>query len=266
MQLSDRALALASLGLLVLCILLGFVFLRPQFDTLVAGARATRTLGPLLPTPTPRVEATQTAASMARAAQVTMTAQANGQSVIADSINPNALSNLWPVGNFTAPSGKGTRSFVDGRYRYRVEAIRPGLVYQVPVIPFQTDFTAWMRGRRISGDASALYGITFRHMSVSNNYTLLIGNENFFEVLLCYQDHQTTLIGWSETAAIHPDDWNKIAISVRDTHFTIFINDQYVGEFDDGHVDSGLVGLAFDLPVAGTQATYEFDQFELRKP
>ncbi len=269
MQLSDRTLALAALGViavLAICIVIGIVLLAPQIDELSPQARVT-------PLPTfavldspPRLDATETASAIAKQAQATMTVRAGGQSPSVSLIGPQADSKLWGIGKFSLSGSNGTRELVDGRYHYEIEATQSTTVYEVPKVSYPPNYTVWLRSRRVSGDDGALYGMTYRYQDPGNNYTLLMGNENFFRVNLNYQNKVTTLVGWSEIPSIHPNDWNKIAVSAEGSHFTVFINDQYIGEFDDDHLSNGRVGLAFNLPISGQRATCEFDQFEIHNP
>jgi len=50
------------------------------------------------------------------------------------------------------------------------------------------------------------------------------------------------------------------------SHFTFYINDQYVGEADDDQLSTGTIALAVGLDNAEDQAVFEFDNLELRAP
>ena len=63
-----------------------------------------------------------------------------------------------------------------------------------------------------------------------------------------------------------PGEANRLTVIGRGSHFTFYINDQYVAEAEDDRLTAGDVGVAVELLDDGDSAVFEFDDFEVRAP
>jgi len=75
-----------------------------------------------------------------------------------------------------------------------------------------------------------------------------------------------TITKSTPSKAILPDQINNLTVIANNTYFTFLINNQVVGYANDDHISKGLIGLAIQIHYAIEQATFEFDNFELREP
>jgi len=97
-------------------------------------------------------------------------------------------------------------------------------------------------------------------------YAFEMSDAQKFSFSLYYQGQWTTLIGWTESSAIRPGEVNRMTVLGEGAHFSLYINDQYVGEAEDGQLSKGEAGLTITLYNAGDEAVFEFDNFEVRAP
>ena len=74
------------------------------------------------------------------------------------------------------------------------------------------------------------------------------------------------MIDWTETTTIRPGETNRLTVLAEGSHYTFYINDQYVGEADEDRLSQGEAGVAIELREAGDAAVFEFDNFEVRAP
>jgi hypothetical protein len=79
-------------------------------------------------------------------------------------------------------------------------------------------------------------------------------------------DDWAPLIDWQRSPAIQTNQPNRLRVIAQGDHFAFFINDRMVGQADDDHWPEGRAGLMGSLYDAGDQATFVFDNFELRAP
>jgi hypothetical protein len=178
-----------------------------------------------------------------------------------DSFNDN--SNGWFVGDYGDRFVAGTRSIVNGKYRWEVQAYRPSRFSAVPKVDPVSDFYLIVDARRVSGANSSLYGLLFRRLDRNNFYLFQINDDQYFAFELLDQDEWTTSIDWTRTSAIHPGKVNRLAVRGEGSYFEFFINGEFVGEADDDEFSSGIVGLVIGFPDAESKAVFEFDNSEL---
>jgi hypothetical protein len=127
-----------------------------------------------------------------------------------------------------------------------------------------SDFYLTVEARRVSGSEDGRYGLVFRSVD-GHCYLFEIVDYQYFRLRLWYEDEWTLLSDWTGTSAIRPGQVNRLTVIAKGTHFTFYVNDQHVGETDDGRLSSGRVGVAIALKADGA-AVFEFDNFEVRAP
>ncbi len=241
-------------------------------------ATATKTDTPLptgtpMPTKTPTITPNSTATQAARNRQATAAVAAcihdatiaptDWRVLLCDTFNDNV--NGWWTGTFNSRLTTGSWQMTRGKYRLDVKA-NQGFFYPVyPKTISRADFYLTVVGQRSGGVGGAGYGVIFRDDGV-NHYVFEIRDDQIFRLVRYYQLEWTTLIGWTRTSTIQPGEANRLTVRAERSHFTLFINDQLVGEADDDHLTRGSVGLAIEVFNAGDSAVYEFDNFELRAP
>ena len=122
-----------------------------------------------------------------------------------------------------------------------------------------------MDAQQTVGTADADYGLTFRE-DARNNFYYFGLDKSEFHVSLNYNDEWLDVITWTSSSAIHADAPNRLAVIANGSNFIFLINDQVVGEAVDDHIKTGAPGLAIQIHGADLQATFQFDNFEMRKP
>jgi hypothetical protein len=205
------------------------------------------------------------------AAQLTATADAASSSaeqaaawrvVLADDFSQNTHN--WPLDDSSEAFGPAHARLTNGKYIWTIET-RKDVLYSEnpPQLPLVDDFYLTAQARQLDGPRQHDYGVVFR-LNEGSYYAFRILDDRSFVVDL-YRNGLTNLIPATRSDAIHADQPNKLTVVGRDSHFTFFINDKYVGELDDSRLPRGTAGIAFGLAANETGA-FEFDNFQLRAP
>ncbi len=219
------------------------------------------------PTPTPNLTATQ------RVVQSTSTAQAI-QALATDSFSQwpvlfsetfDSNKNDWIIGENDGEYASVSREIKDGKYSWDVASKKGVIAWVAPDIDPVSDFHLSADFKRTSGSDQFDYGLVFREDSKSNLYYFGIDHDGFF-VLLSYDNEWTDMLEYTRTPIISSEETNRLTVIAEGTHFTFFINDQYVGEMTDDTLSTGTAAIAVEMYEADLQATFEFDNFELRAP
>jgi hypothetical protein len=255
--------------------------------TITAQARATATAQVAQATTMAQLQATATAqaaqaTATAQAAQATATAQAQAAAtavadvsdvpavasdwpvVLSDPFGPNV--NDWPVGDYSDARVTGNRLVTGGTYRLQAEALDGVIWWSIPDIDSVSDFYLTTEARRVSGVEDGQYGVILRRADRDNYGLFKIEDSQYFKFSVRHEGEWDTVIDWTEASAIHPGEVNRLTVIAEGSHFTFYINDEYVGEADDDRLTRGQSGLAIELLDAGDAATFEFDNFEVRAP
>ena len=105
----------------------------------------------------------------------------------------------------------------------------------------------------------------FREDPNSNFYYFGINEQGQYALYLYNQDW-STLIDWTQSEFIQPGESNRITVLGEGSHFTFFINDQYLTEITNDSIKNGTTALAIELAGENDHAVFIFDNFELRVP
>ena len=169
----------------------------------------------------------------------------------------------WYTGDYQDDYVAATRQLKGGRFNWVYHAIQPSRLTSVPDMKPIADFQLSAKVQRTSGPLDGSYGLLFRRLDKNNFYNFVISDSQYFAVLLLKDNQWTTLIDWTFTDAIQPGGTNVLKVEGRGSHFTFFVNDQNVGEMDDETFKEGIAGLIAELPHAGDNGTFVFDDFKL---
>ncbi len=128
-----------------------------------------------------------------------------------------------------------------------------------------TDAYVAVDARLVAGPKDVGYGLQTRKADSDNFYAFLIANDGTFITEALVNNEWRTLTDWQPSDAIHPGEWNRLAIQSEGTQFTFFINGTLVAEVKDNSIASGQPGVAVSMydPV---QVTAEFDNFAIWAP
>lgn len=253
-----------------------FIYFKPDtkslYDQYFPSPTATNTRTPTptsttTSTPTPNMTATQRVIRSTSTAQAIQTMAANAGNnwdvVLVDEFDSNA--NEWTIGDDDDKYAKIVRTMDNGVYTWNATA-KKGFVSWLPApVKSTTDFLLTVDGRQTEGTTSADYGVVFRDDGKGNFYLFGVDDEGFF-VSVNFNNAWLDLIEWTASDTIQPDAPNRLGVIANKSHFIFLINDQIVGETTDDHIPRGMTGLAIQVYEAGLQATFEFDNYELRIP
>lgn len=276
----------AILGLTAMCCGLGiaaaFIWFKPDVGSLVneyfPSPTASRTSTPSL-TPTLTLTSTRTttptpnATATAEAVQATDTAIAqqstaeyaatNWMVVRTDTFDSN--SNNWLVEESDDEFALTNYEIVDGKYRWAATAHKSFIGWVRNDRRQLTDFYLSVEIQQVEGPDTADYGVIFREDDDSNFYYFGINDQGEY-ALLMFHEEWNTLKNWARTGFIDPGEVNRLTVIGEGSHFSFFINGQFLMEVTDDTIPEGSTALAIELSEADDQAVFEFDNFELREP
>jgi hypothetical protein len=202
----------------------------------------------------------------AEAAIASATARADGWNfVIEDSFDDRGVN--WTTHLLHEGHLISERAFLDGRYRWEMEALDEVFTYLLRGRYVATDFYLAVEADQVGGPDSSGYGLLFR--VVDSGHFLYFGiNESAgeFAFLKYYDGEWTPLIEPTYTPAIRQDGPNRLVVEADGLRYMLSINDRSVGEAEDDELVAGDVGLMVDLCTPHVTNVFEFDNFELRLP
>jgi len=223
-----------------------------------------------------RATATAQAAQATAAAQVEATASAvnavddplaiasSWPVVFGDTFDSNT--NDWPAGDYSDERLTGSREIIDGKYHWEAAALDGVIWWSIPDVASVSDFYLTVNAQRVSGVTDGQYGVIFRRADRDNYALFKIEDSQYYKFSVRYQGEWETVIDWTETSAIRPVGVNRLAVVGEGSHFTFYINDEYVGEIDEDRLPEGTIGLAIELLDDKDAAVFEFDDLEMRAP
>jgi len=224
----------------------------------------------------------ESATATAQAAQATAAAQAeatasavnaiddllvtasNWPVVFGDTFDSNA--NDWATGDYSDERLTGSREIIDGKYHWEADALDGVIWWSVPDVASVSDFYLAVNAQRVSGVTDGQYGVIFRRADRDNYGLFKIEDSQYYKFSVRSEGEWDTVIDWTETSAIRPVGVNRLAVIGEGSNFSFYINDEFVGEIDEGRLSSGTMGLAIELLDAKDAAVFEFDDLEVRAP
>jgi hypothetical protein len=272
-RLGRRPIFWAVLGLTAICFGIlfagAFFYLQPDVNSLYAqyfpSATSTASSTPAptatnTPTPTPNWTATAQVENAFTAAE---DAVSTWDVILADTFDSN--DNNWLEESNDDDFALTDYQVVDGKYRWESTAHQSFIGWVRAGRESLTDFHLSVDIHQIDAPASADYGVVFREDDDSNFYYFAVTDAGEYALYMFFEEWDT-LIDWTETNLINAGEVNRIIVLGEGSHFTFFINDQYLTEITNDLIPEGLTALAIELDNEGDQGTFEFDNFELRSP
>ena len=239
------------------------VFYQPDFKSLYEQFFPSATPLPTstkAPTPTPNWTAT---AQVEEAQSTVEDAASNWDIVIKDTFDDNE--NGWITETDDDDYALMTYEITEGKYRWDATAHQSFIGWIWPDMEPMTNFYLSVETQKVEGPDTADYGVLLREDEDSNFYYFGIRDSGSYALYIFFEKWET-LIAWTETDLIKPNEVNRITVLAEGSHFTFFINDQYLTEYSDDRISEGHAALAVELSNEGDQAVFEFDNFEVRVP
>jgi hypothetical protein len=209
-------------------------------------------------------EITQATATVMACIHQTDLAPADWGVVVCDNFDANVLD--WSEGEYEGDLITGDKSISGGRYQWEGNALDDVIWWSIPDMEPVSDFYLTARVRRVSGVEDGQYGLVFRRADKQNYGLFKIEDSQYYKFSIRYEGEWDAVIEWTESSTIRPGETNRLTVVGVGSHFTFYINDQYVGEADEDRLSPGEAGLAIELLDAGDAAVFEFDDFEVRAP
>jgi len=212
------------------------------------------------PTPTPNMTAT---VQVQNAQSTAENASSNWQVILSDTFDSNK--NKWLVEPSDDEYASTTYQVADGKYTWDTTAHQSFINWVRTGKKQLTDFYISVEIQQTDGPDTGDYGIIFREDDNSNFYYFGI-NEQGQYVLYLYNKEWSTLIDLTQSDLIQPGKTNRITVLGEGSHFTFFINDQYLTEIMDDSIPQGITGLAVELAGKNDHGVFEFDNLDIRAP
>ena len=219
------------------------------------------------PTPTPNLtvtaevlQATESALSYLATAR---NAANNWNEILSDPFDSNQ--NYWLVDTSDDEYSLATYEIIDRKYRWDVMAHKPSIGWVRADSQALTDFYLSVEVQQTEGRNTSDYGVIFREDENANFYYFGINEQGEYGVFLFFEEWQT-LSEWSKTDLIRSGEVNRLTVIGEDSHFTFFLNGQFLSEIKDDTITSGSTALAIEMAAENDHSIFEFDNFELRVP
>ena len=166
----------------------------------------------------------------------------------------------------------GERAFFveDGRYSWEVNS-RGDVNYWVyntlpPVLDFYTAVDITILQENVGAEEMRFGFVLWEN--ASGLYVYRIISSGHFRV--DYQDFASggwfEVLGWQQTGALNANGTNRVGVLSLNDIVWLYINDQYVGQFQNTLSQSGTLSPMINLIQDGDSALVVFDNFELRVP
>jgi hypothetical protein len=249
-------LALVGLGLTIFCIF-GIVLNRtPLFASATPTSQSTPESTPeyvIPPTPDEDIQAVSTQSLNTWGV------------VISDTFDSNE--NIWYVGESSTNEMDSNLEIKDGKYLWDIKSKANIITSIFPTLlqPVR-DFHASADLKLTQGRYRCVYGLIFRADAESGGGYIFGIYGDRFVVFLNDLSTENIIIDSTRSAAILPQETNRLTVIGEGNHFLLFINNQYVGEFTDNTFKEGVLGFALWLYEADLENSFEFDNFEVRVP
>jgi tetratricopeptide (TPR) repeat protein len=93
------------------------------------------------------------------------------------------------------------------------------------------------------GDPYSALGFVFRYMNDQNFYYFLVSNKGYFRFDVVFNNNPMTRIDWTQSSLISPET-NALRIIAHGSHFSFYIDDDWVAEVEDETLSEGQIGFA----------------------
>ncbi|HZY45132.1 MAG TPA: hypothetical protein VFF70_10320, partial [Anaerolineae bacterium] len=112
------------------------------------------------------------------------------------------------------------------------------------------------------------YGVIFRVVADGKFYVFRISGDGFYTVERADVDKLTTLIDWMQSDLIRQDPRvaNVLTVHGQGGHYTLYINDQQVDQFDDQTYADGSYGVIVDNFDDQSSVQLLFDVYTVGTP
>jgi hypothetical protein len=244
-----------------------------DFDNLVIKEIPSRekSLAQIQATATARADAAAMAvvAPMATAA-AQATAIASAEVVFEDDFSANTHD--WEEGEESDDLSEGVDDVVDGVYRRSItskdDVVSRNAIPDLMLKNFILTVEATLVETSVEPGDAAIDLIFREDRRGSNYYDLEFANDGTYRLSLLQKDEWETVYNWEVNDAIRLEKGvaNTFTLMVKDSEFTIYVNDQYLATItDDSLTEAGEISLALGLYGADENLTVDFDNLVVKE-
>ena len=152
-------------------------------------------------------------------------------------------------------------TFVDGSYEITLK--KPNYIGWSPFAGTYDDASIEVEVTLDKAKNNAA-GLIFHYQDEENFYVFLVSNDEHYELELYKQNRLTTLIDWTESAAIKdPGEPNRLRVDMDGSHIRLFANNTLLDEISDDTFTSGALALVATT-FGERDATITFDNLIVR--
>ncbi len=105
-------------------------------------------------------------------------------------------------------------------------------------------------------------GFVFRYANEENFYYFLISNRGYFRFDVVFNGNPIRLIEWTENPMINPES-NRVRIIAHSSHFSFYVDDEWIGEFEDETIYRGEIGFAAQNFNEQERAIFRLDEISV---
>lgn len=187
--------------------------------------------------------------------------QANLPTFLQDDFTSN--DHGWTTGNDDNDYVSIRQSLTAGKYDWQLKAHKGVFWSEIPKDLAPDNFYYTVDVQKAKGPSDSDYGVIFRNHG-SDLYYFAIDDNRVASVSLRSGSQWSALLTKYNVQAIQPGEVNRLGVIAQGSHFTFYINDQYLGEMDDTHLSFGYAGLAMELQNPDDLGEFLFSNYQLR--
>ena len=175
----------------------------------------------------------------------------------------------------TAPDreyANGSISIRGGIYMWEFREVKQPFLDWAPyrMGNWMEDFDVYVDTKIKTADGipmEACSGFIFRTASLdweSGTYTFSVCNDSYFDVDYYEQGEWDVISDWTYSESIRVEEWNRLGVSARGSHFTFLINNEIVFDMTDERQAKGGLGLLIEVNEEKPVSIW-FDNFGLQR-
>jgi hypothetical protein len=139
-----------------------------------------------------------------------------------------------------------------------------GLALNASIIGDLSDFFISVEGKQIACSGNCSYGLKFRSGSQYGYFFSIFERKQVFNFeLVNFSGAGKTYNLETFTSSIIPDGANTIAVLAQDNEISLFVNDVMISQIQDSTNLAGKVGIIVTSSKIGSEAVFEFDNFQV---
>lgn len=171
--------------------------------------------------------------------------------------------NDWFLGDVNNAYWSGNVAIINSAYRWEGNPKQGFFWTEAPRMNSLSALSLTVDAQQSSGSPEDEYGLFFRWTG-QDWYYFSVNGYQIFNLWLKHNGDWKRLVPATRTSAIRPGQMNRLSVQAEGTHITLFINDQYVGEVNDGTLSKGRAGLGVSASNGSGHFVFTFENFEVR--